>query len=249
MKIAYDQLILEVTRRCNMACKHCLRGKAENMDMPKAIVEKALSSAESVASITFSGGEPTLNVPVIKYTLDYCKSHNIPVYGFYVVTNGKVVSNDFLHAAVDWFLYCIECNGYFDEEIFYTCGVALSQDIFHEEIDESNLNKLRVLSFFHEDDKKIDWDKISLINEGKAQILSDNAFKKRALSGYEFDAEAVENNIQINSQIYVSANGDVRTCCDTAYDNDNFTIGNLNGESMESIICSRYAESEVEIAS
>lgn len=32
MKIAIDDLILEVTRRCNMCCLHCLRGEAENLD-------------------------------------------------------------------------------------------------------------------------------------------------------------------------------------------------------------------------
>ena len=33
-------LILEVTRRCNMCCAHCLRGEAENIDMQKETIDK-----------------------------------------------------------------------------------------------------------------------------------------------------------------------------------------------------------------
>ena len=36
--------------------------------------------------------------------------------------------------------------------------------------------------------------------------------------------------------IYLSANGEIRTNCNTAYDNDSYTIGNLNNESLQCII-------------
>ena len=42
--------------------------------------------------------------------------------------------------------------------------------------------------------------------------------------------------ITIESMIYLSANGDIRTDCDTAYDNDDYTIGNLNSSSLIDII-------------
>jgi len=34
MKIEIEDLVIETTRRCNMACPHCLRGPAQNADMP-----------------------------------------------------------------------------------------------------------------------------------------------------------------------------------------------------------------------
>ena len=36
-KLNIPDLIIESTRRCNMACVHCLRGKAENINMAKDI--------------------------------------------------------------------------------------------------------------------------------------------------------------------------------------------------------------------
>ena len=61
-EINTQQLILEVTRRCNMACEHCMRGDAQDMDMDIGLIDKALSSVSDIGCMTFSGGEPTLNV-------------------------------------------------------------------------------------------------------------------------------------------------------------------------------------------
>ena len=32
-KVIFNTVIIEVTRRCNMSCPHCLRGDAQNVDM------------------------------------------------------------------------------------------------------------------------------------------------------------------------------------------------------------------------
>lgn len=37
-KIEYDSLVLEVTRRCNMNCAHCIRGETENIDMQHEVL-------------------------------------------------------------------------------------------------------------------------------------------------------------------------------------------------------------------
>lgn len=41
--IAVDSLILEITRRCNMKCLHCLRGESENLDMSIKMVDAVFS--------------------------------------------------------------------------------------------------------------------------------------------------------------------------------------------------------------
>ena len=79
MKLNLDYLTLEVTRRYNMGCAHCLRGEAENLDMTKEIVDKALEDVEFISSLTLSGGEPTLNTELIRYILDVCMKKEIVV--------------------------------------------------------------------------------------------------------------------------------------------------------------------------
>ena len=39
--------------------------------------------------ISFTGCEPTLNIPLIRYTLNRIQELKIKVYGFDIVTNGK----------------------------------------------------------------------------------------------------------------------------------------------------------------
>ena len=68
--ISYGNLCLEITRRCNMACAHCLRGDAQNVDMSHEIIDRALENVLSIGSLTFTGGEPSLNVDAMRYTLE-----------------------------------------------------------------------------------------------------------------------------------------------------------------------------------
>ena len=87
-KICAYNAIFEVTRRCNLSCEHCLRGDAQNLDMTKETVDKVLDHIESIGCLTFSGGEPTLNIPIIRYIFSEIWRREIPLDSFYVVTNG-----------------------------------------------------------------------------------------------------------------------------------------------------------------
>ena len=103
-----------------------MRGNAENEDLNLDKFAAFIKDVDSIGSVTFTGGEPTLNINAIKFVLHMCKALEIPVYNFYIVTNGKEITAEFLNAMIDWYVYCIECGG--EPEL---CGVALSQDEFH----------------------------------------------------------------------------------------------------------------------
>lgn len=94
MNVCVNDIAIEVTRRCNMACKHCLHGEAENLDISHKTIDNILTPliGQSIGGITFTGGEPSLNVDAIQHTLDFCKKNNISVSSFYVVTNGKRIA-------------------------------------------------------------------------------------------------------------------------------------------------------------
>jgi len=66
-KVATDNLVLEVTRKCNMNCAHCLRGNAEDKDISFDLIDILLDNIDSINMITFTGGEPSLNVKALKY--------------------------------------------------------------------------------------------------------------------------------------------------------------------------------------
>ena len=166
-KVCLAHLALEITRRCNMSCAHCLRGGAQRKDIDFNIISSLLSRVKEIQSLVFTGGEPTLNVSAMRYTLDYCKSHGIKVSQVWLATNGKRVTDEFLDVCRQWHIYTLETefasndntpcppekanaiikqftdsdDGYCE----YGCFVALSLDNYHEAIPVKNVYKLLTL--------------------------------------------------------------------------------------------------------
>ena len=221
MKYSLSDLCIEVTRKCNMQCKHCLRGDAQSIDIDTQYIDRLLENIDSISCITFSGGEPSLNVQAIEYTLERCKELDIYVGSFYIVTNGKLPMLPLASACLKWYAYC--------EDKEY-CGLALSKDVFHDAVNKDNEALLRGLSFFCED-KFTDFSQTRIINEGRAQELG---------GFYKVDVEDCASPLSIDEQyvetmIYLSVNGEIRTACDVAYENEDFTIGNIADDNLENI--------------
>ena len=115
-----------------MCCAHCLRGDAESIDIQEKYIDAFLDNFEKgayISSLTFTGGEISLNIPAIRYTLKAVKERGIAVGSFYMVTNGKAVDKmaDLAMASLEWWAYC-------DEKDDYMCGLCISSDNFHEEL-------------------------------------------------------------------------------------------------------------------
>lgn len=212
--LSIQTLCLELTRRCNMHCAHCLRGDAQQSDIKTEVIDAALKNVSSIDSLVFTGGEPTLNVPAIRYTLDKCKELDVRVFGFYLVTNGKEVTREFLEVMLDWYVYVVQCGG---ETEF--SGLALSRDMYHEKIPFENEVLLRGLSFFREDkfQKGSRW----LLSEGRGAALNEalNSVSPECarISCTEDEDEKIVS-IE-DSPIYVTVAGDVILGCDWSYGN------------------------------
>ena len=215
MDISIYNFVLEVTRRCNMACPHCMRGEAENCDITPEIIDAALEGVTNIDSIVFTGGEPTLNIPAIEYTLQAVKARGIYVGSFYIVTNGKVITEEFLNACIRWYAYCYSCDSECCKEL---SGVAISKDVFHEDIPEENEGLLRALSFFDGESKKTDWSKAYLYNKGRAKNLT--SFKKRP-DGWtdSIDVERTDDGYVVSEgALTITANGEVMPFCDYSFE-------------------------------
>ena len=72
-----NDLVLETTRRCDMACEHCLRGEARKEDMSMEVMESVLSRIERAYCVTFTGGEPGLHPSGMKIALGLAKQYGI----------------------------------------------------------------------------------------------------------------------------------------------------------------------------
>ena len=238
--ITLSEFAIEVTRRCNMACEHCLRGEAEDMDLNLDFARKALEGIRSIDQIVFTGGEPSLNVPCMEALLGICRESGLRVNSFFLATNGKEVTMEFLECLMHWYAYCILCYG--DDGM---SAVALSRDMFHEDIPYKNRELLGMLSFYDEEMKDADFSRYSLIGEGRAGSPDMDVFTRRAPDVGKLNAQMdPDGNINVCSMLYLSCNGDIRTCCDAAYNNNIYTIGNIGVESLAEILLRQMAEGE-----
>jgi len=217
--IECDTLALEVTRRCNMRCEHCMRGPAQKKDVRKEVVDAAFNNFSFISSLVITGGEPSMNIHGLQYIAK--KMHEAPnkVSSLYMVTSGKTVSKKFLMTLVDLYLgaqaYEPEYN-----------GLALSKDMFHEPIPRENEERLKLLSVFHGDDKDVDFGRIPLLNLGRARKLT--GFEKREPSRYGITVEERENRIFVDGTITVTVDGDILSDCDYEYvSTDDIKIGNI----------------------
>lgn len=159
-------LCIELTRRCNMACPHCMRGEPENKDMNVKALEILLPhfKENGIPELTLTGGEPTLNPKAILTILNLLKKYGISLEHVYLVTNGKEVSDEFLLNYFNLVLY----SDNFDE----LPSLSLSQDQFHDPISKDMIKKLKLFSFFSDEDHNTDWTRIPLLDLGRAKDLT-----------------------------------------------------------------------------
>lgn len=229
--IGFDQLCIEITRKCNMKCDHCLRGDAQNIDMPIPILENFLSKVSGINCLTITGGEPSLNIQGMEQLLRLLKKYRVNVNAFYLVTNGKKITNRFLKILMDFLLYC-DCD--FDEASW--SAIALSQDKFHEEIPEENIRKLSLLRIFNSGDKKVDWDKVPLVESGRAvNLVSDYKTRENYMNIPDIYLPRA-GEISVSETTTLTCDGDLISTCDYAYDqlnelkNSPYFIENVNSE-------------------
>lgn len=211
VKIFVNECILEITERCNMHCQHCIRGNAGTNDIDPRVITKLLKTA-IINGITFSGGEPALNIPAIRdYFRKAEKYNNFPSY-FYVVTNGTVNQRPLSHALMDAYAKCGEPE---------LCGLAVSKDIFHDAKQQDDSQFLG-LYFYNEDDHSHPENEYMpqwVINDGNAAVTGWGERKPRSLTTKiddVVDDYSHDPNTVYIDQIYVTVDGLVVSDCDAS---------------------------------
>src|SRR6056297_2670614 len=130
-------LILELTRRCNMACKHCMSGKQQNEDMPRKYVHDFFSRVDVIQGLTLSGEEPTIAPKIIQEVAEEIIRTGIDIRNFFIITNGKEISEDFLTSVEMMKKACSQND---------KSHIEVSNHIYNKSLTEANLQRLKTLS-------------------------------------------------------------------------------------------------------
>lgn len=223
-----NELVIEVTRRCNLKCRHCMRGDPQNVNISKETITKALEGVTEIGSITFTGGEPSLAVTQINAIIKELKRRRITVYSFYVVTNGKVASKKLMQALIDMYAYCEDNEA---------SALVISKDQYHHELlgEPKKADQLyRALTFYRPDDRKHDIK--SVLYEGRAieeGVGTDNV----RLDSFVVEVDDDNNPSRVESTVYINALGDVVPSCDMSFESqEQSKIGNVHKDPLIEII-------------
>jgi MoaA/NifB/PqqE/SkfB family radical SAM enzyme len=234
------ELILELTRRCNMSCAHCLRGAAQRVDMDVATIHNTLKGVERIGSLVLTGGEPSLKPEAIVSLYNIITSRRISVEYFYVVTNAKSTyrRQEFLEALDRLYGWCDDKGA---------CSLVVSQDQFHNELRTPNMKGFDTIvdpygygyserEYFRPElrTSRIE----TVILEGRAEDIASYYVTRPSEKQAVWEVSKYEDALCVNEgNVYVSANGNVTSCCDMSYKRiDSEAWGNVNNESLVSII-------------
>ena len=212
-KFSIDNLFIETTRKCNMKCEHCLRGDSQNKTISQDYIDALFEKLFSIDILTITGGEPSLEPSIINQIIYYAKKYNIIIYNFYIATNAKKITDEFLKGIENLYLYCKDN---------VMSNLKWSNSPWHEKIDQGNIEKLKRFSFFlpkyNPMFTKVDK---SLQTQGRAAKIGG----RNSICG----TFKIRNNKISGCELYLNCLGNMIAGCNWSYDNQN---------KKENIICS-----------
>ncbi len=197
-KLYAKDLCIEITRRCNMSCAHCMRGDAQNKDIEHRHIKNLLKHFQHIQHLNITGGEPSLNTKAIRYILKQLKHYNIHVYSIYIVTNGSLssISKEFIDI-------CSELYEYQEEKDSNDHMLEMSDDKFHNSQYHSKVTTtLSQYPFFGVRNQA---ENIFLFNEGRCTTGHPNPIHDIYLTTTDY----VYGEVYLNAEGKVLSNGDL----------------------------------------
>lgn len=202
-------IVIEVTRKCNLACDHCLRGCAQNMNIKIEYIDKLFEIISDndidCIDLALSGGEPSLNLKALKQIYMKLKHYHISLSSFYLATNG--INND----NKNFILILLDFYSLVDNKDMFC--VDISDDVQHQYergytaafMDDELIYGLKGVKL---KDRYTDYSYEGAIREGRAK---ENNFKGRE--------NIIDTEINLDdTSFYLNCKGNIINGCDWSYE-------------------------------
>lgn len=135
-KFTVEELLMEVTRFCNLDCKHCFRGEAQNAFMSFDTIHNLLANVDHIEKLVLSGGEPLVAIRQLNEVANTIKRNNIMVDEISIITNGTVLNTDIICALENV------------QSVCSTFNLRVSDDKFHRmALERNGLTNRRNVNF------------------------------------------------------------------------------------------------------
>ena len=193
-----QHLCIETTRRCNMRCAHCMRGDAESIDLDSNALHAFMQRVKGIGTLVPTGGEPTLNPNALKQITTAIQYYDIDISSVYIVTNALIIPDEFIINLMELLLKADEPD---------LCGIAVSDDVYHDDIPLKNKEKLALFANYYPDDKRIDWSKVSMFNLGRAKNI--DSMKKNPGTRKPDEVEIYDDTLYYGGVLTLTVDGDL----------------------------------------
>lgn len=252
-KVLLNFSLIEVTRKCNLKCRHCLRGEAENITITKEMIDNYFDNIDGILKLNFTGGEPFLAIDEIEYTIDKIIKDKIRVASLAVITNGTILDKRVADIFNKYNKYLHENMSYlFEDEKNTRVKLLISNSEFHENKPEKAFKFYRTLL---DEDISVDYRIVEsgvmdgLVNSGRAINIPETEYRKTNVptgqhrifyikdsmtSDIKRYKDATGNNIIAEDMVYpciqLNANGNVvlsRPCTFIEEDKEENIICNM----------------------
>lgn len=220
MSFEFVDVVIELTRRCNMFCEHCLRGDAQNANQQIKYITSLFSRTKFINTLTLTGGEPSLVPQVIEKILECAHVYGVEIGNFYIATNAKNVKPRFVKVVQRLYNYCS------DNEI---SAIEISNDEFHNEPERTNgyylLKDLEFVRYKWETNSNLPWRNLSggvfhyesVIDQGRGGFTG---LRKRQAQPDDIEFEVSDDGTLrvTDGNIYLNCKGWIIGGCDFSYD-------------------------------
>ncbi len=108
-----NKLVLHITNKCNLKCEYCYANggnyQSEESIMTVEVAKRALDAffneMDSIQLVQLFGGEPTLNLPLVRYICEYVSKQNAQSEmktRIGIVTNGTLITDEFIQLVKEY---------------------------------------------------------------------------------------------------------------------------------------------------
>lgn len=241
-KIIVEALAFQTTRRCNQNCVHCCKGKSENVDMTKEVIDNLFRSNDyeipEIKHFSMTGGEPSLVPEVIEYLVNTIIELDINITEHVIyISNGLIYNQSIIDSINKLMKFLISKEKCKMVQLIF----ELSNDQYHKRPDQDTLDKYSKLPFL---DKKFLAPRTrtveSTVNEGNAK--ENNIGGSMTYKDFieKMNIKSSNDVIVVGNSILIAANGNVVNCsCGSYIEEDEISLGNLQNLSFLNIV-SKY---------
>lgn len=222
-KCSVDNLSVEITRRCNLKCKHCMRGEAECLDISYRDLDSLFSLIYEIYELYITGGEPSLCVPQLRYLTNLIQKNNIKIDHITIISNGQTGNTgEYIQALAALSSVCRSPS---------KNTIAISVDYWHGAGEDEDNFDISMRSFLNFKRQARPYFNVTM-QRGSLDMLKElGRAKQNQLEGAHYTIPIINEPILVHEdendviiqQLAITAKGNLRSFGDHSFfDEDNF---------------------------